>query len=116
MAGLLEKFCAYNKAMSEPTRVKILKVLWSSGSRPLTVSQVAETLELSQPAATKHLQLLLQSGLLTRTRQGPAVYYRISEQGIKDYKRTVDVMIMGLGRVCVNHFHCESCPRQDNCC
>lgn len=115
MAGLLETFGNCNKAMAEETRLKILKLLWSHGSRPLTVSQVAETLSLSQPAATKHLQTLLQSGLLTRTREGPAVYYHISEEGFKAYKRTVDIVMMVMSRPCINNFHCENCPHKENC-
>lgn len=116
MTGLIDKICTYNKAMAEPTRLKILKLLWSHAAKPLTVSQVAETLGLSQPAATKHLQLLLQSGLLTRSREGPAVFYQVSADGFKEYKRTVDIVMMVLNRPCINNFRCDNCPHKDNCC
>ena len=54
-------------ALSDPTRREILKRL-SAGE--LSVGELAEPLEMSWPAVTKHLKVLEAAGLLKRRREG----------------------------------------------
>ena len=54
-------------ALADPTRRKILKRL-SAGE--LSVGELAEPLDMSWPAVTKHLKVLEAVGLLKRRREG----------------------------------------------
>ena len=54
-------------ALADPTRREILKRL--SGGE-LSVGELAEPLEMSWPAVTKHLKVLESAGLLGRRREG----------------------------------------------
>lgn len=63
-------------ALSDPTRRELLNRL-SKGTE-LTVSELAEPLEMSLPAASKHLKILERAGLLDRRRDGQRFYMQIN--------------------------------------
>lgn len=64
-------------AASTPTRVRILKCLQV---RPLRVFELAQTLQISQPTVSRHLQVLDRAGLVTARREAQWVAYSIAEQ------------------------------------
>jgi ArsR family transcriptional regulator len=66
------------RAAAEITRLRILSVLSSS---ELTVSELVQILDQSQPRVSRHLKLLCDSGLLQRYQEGSWVFYRISDSG-----------------------------------
>jgi DNA-binding transcriptional ArsR family regulator len=61
------------KAVAEPTRLRLLALL-SHGE--LTVGEICEILEQSQPRVSRHLGLLSEAGLVDRTPEQQSVYYR----------------------------------------
>ena len=48
---------------------------------PATTTTLAEWLNLAPSSVSRHLSSLLATGLVDRTRRGPAVYYRLTERG-----------------------------------
>lgn len=64
------------KALSDPGRIKALKILEGG---ELCVCRVQEALELSQPTVSKHLRQMEDAGLVQSRKQGPWVYYRLHE-------------------------------------
>ncbi|MFZ5899221.1 MAG: ArsR/SmtB family transcription factor, partial [Bacillota bacterium] len=50
------------KALGEPTRLKILRLLHE---RELCVCEIAEVLQMSQPRISQHLKVLRQAGLVS---------------------------------------------------
>lgn len=48
-------------ALAEPTRLRIVEFL---GTRPRSVGEICETLELGQPQASKHLRVLRDTGVV----------------------------------------------------
>mgnify|MGYP001044060389 CR=1 FL=1 len=56
--GLVSLIVKYNSALSDPQRIKMLKIMGSSPLNTVSVSDIARILEISQPSATKHLQIL----------------------------------------------------------
>jgi DNA-binding transcriptional ArsR family regulator len=67
------------RALSEPLRVRILDLL---RDRELSVNEIADQLEAGQQNVSKHLALLVESGMLTRRKDGTHVYYRIADEGV----------------------------------
>jgi DNA-binding transcriptional ArsR family regulator len=61
--------------MGEPTRFAIVQLL-RDGGRP-SVSEVAETLGIRQPQATKHLQVLREAGVVSAERDARRVVHRL---------------------------------------
>jgi len=64
------------KALSDPNRVKMIKILQS---RPLCVCEVKETLGIAQSTASKHLKLLEDAGLVKSYKDGLWVNYSIAD-------------------------------------
>jgi len=69
------------KALSEASRLKLIHAL-----RPgeLSVSELVEETGLAQANASRHLQLLVDVGILKRRKEGLSVFYAIADQGIFD--------------------------------
>jgi DNA-binding transcriptional ArsR family regulator len=67
------------RAISEPTRVRLLDLLRDG---ELSVNELAEQLGASQQNVSKHLVLLVDAGMLARRKEGNRVYYRIVDEGV----------------------------------
>lgn len=63
------------KVLSEVSRLQIVCCL-KSGAK--NVTQIIEATRLGQANVSKHLKVLAQAGIVTRTQQGVSVYYEIT--------------------------------------
>lgn len=63
------------KALSDPTRRDILKLL-SKGD--MTASEIVQHFDMSQPSISKHLEILKQAELVTAEKRGQFVIYSIN--------------------------------------
>lgn len=75
----LELVAARFKVMAEPLRLRILQLLKAA---ELSVTEITETLESTQPNISKHLKILQEAGLLARRQEGNTVYYSIADQTV----------------------------------
>jgi len=82
----MKYFIRVMKALSEPNRVRILKLLWS---RELCVCELQELLGLAQSTVSKHMRLLEDAGLITGRRDGAWVIYAINEAPAIEYAETM---------------------------
>ena len=69
---------AMMKAAGEPTRLRILAMLRDGD---LTVSDMVDVLGQSQPRVSRHLRLLVESGLAERYQEGSWAFYGLREGG-----------------------------------
>jgi ArsR family transcriptional regulator len=67
--------------LGEPVRLKILRSLMAED---LTVSQLVESTGCKQANVSKHLSLLLVSGLVERTKEGTSARYSIADPFLKE--------------------------------
>jgi ArsR family transcriptional regulator, arsenate/arsenite/antimonite-responsive transcriptional repressor len=68
------------KALSDPTRFRILKLL--APGKTLCVSAISQRLDAAQPVISQHLKILRHAGLVTATRMGLYIHYRINTKTI----------------------------------
>ena len=66
------------RAAAEPTRLRILALL---ADADLTVKDLTAILGQSQPRISRHLKLLADAGLVSRSAEGAWAYYRLAEGG-----------------------------------
>jgi DNA-binding transcriptional ArsR family regulator len=64
-------------ALADPTRILILYAL---SEKPYTVNDLASTLGVPQPTASRHLKVLRERNLVTTARQGMNVEYSLADQ------------------------------------
>ncbi len=74
----LEDTLAILRAAGEATRLRLLALL---AETDLTVSDLTEILNQSQPRISRHLKLLHEAGLIERYREGAFVYYGLPRGG-----------------------------------
>jgi len=67
------------RAAGETTRLRIIALL-SKGE--LTVGELVQILDQSQPRVSRHLKLMCDSGLLDRFQEGTQVFYRLASYGV----------------------------------
>lgn len=77
----LAQVADYFKVLSELSRLQVLCSL-KSGSK--NVTEIMEETGLGQANVSKHLNILAQAGIVSRTPQGVSVYYEIAEPFIFD--------------------------------
>ncbi len=63
------------KALSDPTRRKILELL---RERDLSAGEIAEHFDTRWPTISHHLEVLKNSGLVTAHRQGQKIIYSLN--------------------------------------
>lgn len=73
VTGVLESLVRQAKALSDPTRLKILRLV---AHEELCVQQLVDVLGVSQSAVSQHLGKLRAAGLVCERRQGQWVFYR----------------------------------------
>jgi DNA-binding transcriptional ArsR family regulator len=73
--GALGMIADFFKVLSEVSRLEIVCALKNG---PLSVSEIIEITGLGQANVSKHLKLLTNAGVLSRSQQGIYVIYRIA--------------------------------------
>ncbi|MDO9633388.1 MAG: metalloregulator ArsR/SmtB family transcription factor [Humidesulfovibrio sp.] len=63
------------KALSDPGRVKVLKML---EAREMCACEIIGLLGLAQPTVSRHLKVLVDAGLITGRKVGSWVHYRLA--------------------------------------
>lgn len=79
---MLETFETVAKAVADPNRVRILKMLEHG---ELCVCQITTVLGLATATVSKHLAALKTAGLLQQRRDGKWVFYRLAERELNAY-------------------------------
>jgi ArsR family transcriptional regulator len=97
----IEELAEIFKALSDPTRLRLVKLLSECAPSahpvgeypqneckggPLCVNALAHELGVSQSATSQHLRVLRQAGLVRGERRGPFVHYSLNKDGLKKYK------------------------------
>jgi ArsR family transcriptional regulator len=78
----MKQFIKVMKALSDPNRVKMMKILQS---RPLCVCEIKETLGMAHSTAMQHLKLLEDAGLVKSFKDGLWVNFSLADGSDSPY-------------------------------
>jgi len=78
----MKEFIKVMKALSDPNRVKLLKMLQK---RTMCVCEIQAALGIAQPTVSKHLKILEDAGLVGREKDGLWVNYSMTDGGRSPY-------------------------------
>ena len=70
------------KAIADPVRLRLLSLVASHADGEACVCDLNDAFDLSQPTISHHLKVLHDAGLLTRSKRGVWVYYRIDREAL----------------------------------
>lgn len=82
----MKDFIRLMKALSDPNRVKIVKMLQA---REMCVCEIRAALGFAQPTISKHLKVLEDAGLVTSRKDGLFVNYRVAVSPDNEYGRVL---------------------------
>ena len=75
------------KAIAEPRRRRILRLVWDA---ELSAGEIASHFEVTQPAVSQHLKVLKEAGLVDERRNGTRRLYRARPEGLAELKEYLD--------------------------
>ena len=90
----MKQLVAVTKALADPNRVLIMKML---SAREMCVCEITAALELSQPTVSKHLKVLEAAGLVESRRNGPWTDYRPVASAPAKTAAIVDAVLAAAG-------------------
>jgi len=73
-------------AMADPRRILLL---YAISEEPRNVTDLADYVGISQPAASRHLKILRDRGLVHAVRQGASVEYHLTDMRLIDALNTL---------------------------
>ena len=65
------------KAIGDPTRLRLLSLVAAHEGAEACVCDLTEPVNLSQPTVSHHLKVLVEAGLLSRSKRGTWSYYAL---------------------------------------
>jgi len=74
------------KALADPIRIKILHLL---KNRPMCTCEVMVALDLSEPNASHHLNLLERNGIVSSEKMGKWVFYKLNKPELQSLASTI---------------------------
>lgn len=78
----MKDFIKVMKALSDPNRVKIIKMLQH---KKMCVCETREALQIAQPSVSKHLKILEDAGLVSSSKKGQWVDYCLADGNSSPY-------------------------------
>ena len=76
---------------------------------------LAKMLNITQPAASQHIKVLKNVGILVPKRVKNRTYYVIDVKQLKEYKKILDRMFKMAFVKCNMDGDCENCPMVKDC-
>lgn len=82
----MKEFIKVTKALSDPNRVKIIKMLQY---KTMCVCELTTALSLAQPTVSKHLKILEEAGLVSFRKDEKWVNYFLADGKLSPYAATL---------------------------
>jgi ArsR family transcriptional regulator len=72
------------KALGDPTRLQIIDVIRKATPEAVCQCELMPLFDMSQPALSKHLKVLIEAGVLLSQRRGTWIYYYARPGGLEE--------------------------------
>ena len=84
----LEMGASMLRSMAHPMRIAIIELL--TANKRLCVTEIYENLKIVQPAASHHLDILRNKGILESKRDGRQIFYSLKHEKLKEIINSLD--------------------------
>ncbi|MGC0144756.1 MULTISPECIES: ArsR/SmtB family transcription factor [unclassified Pseudactinotalea] len=78
------------KALSDPTRVRLLSIIAAQPGREACVCDLTEPVGLSQPTVSHHMRQLVEAGLVSREQRGRWAFYAVEADTLAVLSRALE--------------------------
>lgn len=97
------------KALADESRLRILSQVLKA---EMCVCEIEQCLGLTQSNASRHLNILKNSGILDSYKNAQWTYYKISDEFINNNKELYDYLKI---KICTMSCYDDDCSRYENC-
>lgn len=80
------------KALGNTNRLLLIYSLASGEVEQVNVTQMAQMMGLTQPAASQHLKVLKTAEILVANKQGNQIYYTFNQTALLKHKKKIDFL------------------------
>jgi ArsR family transcriptional regulator len=84
-AGLAQGFAA----LSDPIRLKVFNIIASSPAEEVCACNLVKPVGRSQPTVSHHLKVLREAGLITSTKRGTWIWYRVNTDRLSELREVL---------------------------
>jgi ArsR family transcriptional regulator len=84
------ELAAVVKALADPTRLRIVDALRKAAPEALCQCELKPLFEMSQPALSKHLKVLINAGVVGTERRGLWAYYFVLPDALAPVRAWID--------------------------
>jgi ArsR family transcriptional regulator len=76
-------------ALSDPIRLKVFNIIASSPAEEVCACNLVKPVGRSQPTVSHHLKVLREAGLITSTKRGTWVWYRVNTDRLSELREVL---------------------------
>ena len=98
------------KALGDPTRLQLLRLLMFNDVDKLKVIDLADKLGISQPAITQHINFLKELNLIKSSKEQNRIFYYVDKTRYKAYQKALDSILEISSMKCNFDGKCGECP------
>ncbi len=84
-----ERLAAALKVVADPTRLRLLSLLATSGDGAVCACDLVEPVGKSQPTVSHHLKILREAGLVTSEKRGTNVWYAVVPAALESLREAL---------------------------
>jgi ArsR family transcriptional regulator, arsenate/arsenite/antimonite-responsive transcriptional repressor len=114
MNGFLGRMTEIFKALSDPTRLRIIRYT-AEKNQKLCVAEIAGKIGISVSAVSQHLKVLRHAGIVGFEKKGNLVYYFVNEGAIKGFNKDIKKLMDMVFIPCEESKNCEECQKREEC-
>ncbi|KOV49787.1 ArsR family transcriptional regulator [Streptomyces sp. AS58] len=85
-----ERLAVMLKAIADPTRLQIFRIIERAPAGEACVCDLADCLGFRQPTVSHHLKIMTEAGLLNRERRGTWAWYSVNYDGLNKVRAILD--------------------------
>ncbi|MET9818841.1 metalloregulator ArsR/SmtB family transcription factor [Streptomyces sp. NPDC006355] len=85
-----ERLALMLKAIADPTRLQIFRIIERAPAGEACVCDLADCLGFRQPTVSHHLKIMTEAGLLNRERRGTWSWYSVNYDGLNKVRAILD--------------------------
>ncbi|MEV7041757.1 metalloregulator ArsR/SmtB family transcription factor [Amycolatopsis sp. NPDC051061] len=89
---IAETYAGWFRALADPTRVQVLNLL-ASTSRPMTVGEIVEQVDVGQSTVSAHLKILTEARFVLVEPRGTARLYQVNQRCVSCFPTAADVVM-----------------------
>jgi ArsR family transcriptional regulator len=79
------------KALSDPTRLRLLSHVAAQGCGPVCVCDLTAVVDIGQPTVSHHMKRLVDAGLVTREQRGKWAHYSVVPEAFAELRSFLDL-------------------------